>query len=389
MDLIGSDELDFPEFRDASEVKFFKLRGDQHQHAGVRSKVFRNCSYYAKLIRYAATAKPKLFHVLWNNRFELFDRTILMLYYKLLNKKVVLTAHNVNVAKRDSKDTLLNRLTLRVQYRLADYIFVHTEEMQRELSREFGVEIAKIGVIPFGIHNQVPTTSLSPSQAKERVGIRQSEKTVLFFGKIRPYKGLEYLAAAYCLLAQRSEEYRMIIVGKPGKGSERYWKEIQEQISGHVHAGRILVRTSYVPDDEVELYFKAADVLVLPYCNVYQSGVLFLGYSFGLPALVAAVGSLKDDIIEGQTGSVFKPKDPADLVQVIERYFASDLYKGLGTRREVIRSLAAGRHSWEAVGQATIRVYADLLRMPEKSLNHHPSRGSSRGCVSPQDDNSR
>ena len=95
--------------------------------------------YYAKLIRYAATAKPRIFHILWNNKFEFFDRTLLMLYYRLLGKRIVLTLHNVNAGRRDSKDTRLNRLTLRIQYRLADHIFVHTEKMKLELIEEFGV----------------------------------------------------------------------------------------------------------------------------------------------------------------------------------------------------------------------------------------------------------
>ena len=55
--------------------------------------------YYAKLIRYAATAEPRIFHILWNNKFEYFDRTLLMLYYRLLGKKIVLTAHNVNACQ--------------------------------------------------------------------------------------------------------------------------------------------------------------------------------------------------------------------------------------------------------------------------------------------------
>jgi glycosyltransferase involved in cell wall biosynthesis len=301
-----------------------------------------------------------------------------MLYYKLLNKRIILTAHNVNLGKRNSKDTLLNRLTLRIQYRLADYIFVHTQEMQRELTEEFAIPTSKVCVIPFGINNQVPSTSLSPSEAKGRLGIRMAEKTILFFGKIRPYKGLEYLVAAFLRLAKGSQEYRMIIAGRPGKGCEKYWEEIQKQIWGCVQQGRILVRADYIPDDEVEVYFKAADVLVLPYRNIYQSGVLFLGYSFGLPALTADVGSLKDDIIEGKTGFVFKPEDPTELAEMIEQYFASDLYKDLTKRREEIRSLAANRHSWEVVGQATIGIYTQSLRMRdrEESLNRNSSTTS-------------
>ena len=378
LDLIGSDELDFPEFRGASGVRFFNLRGGQRPGDGLVRRASRVCMYYARLMRYAATAKPRIFHVLWNNKFELFDRTALMFYYKLLNKRIILTAHNVNLGKRNSKDTLLNRLTLRIQYRLADHIFVHTQEMQRELTEEFAVPTSKVSVIPFGINNQVPSTSLSPSEAKGRLGIRSAEKTILFFGKIRPYKGLEYLVAAFLQLAKGDQEYRMIIAGRPGKGCEKYWDAIQEQIRGYVQEGRILVRADYIPDDEVEVFFKAADVLVLPYRNIYQSGVLFLGYNFGLPALTADVGSLKDDIIEGKTGFVFKPEDPTELAEVIERYFTSDLYKDLSTRREEIRSFAADRHSWDVVGHATISVYADLLRMHwgEDPLNREPSTTS-------------
>ena len=71
-------------------------------------------------------AQPKIFHILWNNKFEFFDRTLLMLYYKLLGKKIVFTAHNVNIRKRDGNDSWLNRFSLKIQYQLVDHIFVHT-----------------------------------------------------------------------------------------------------------------------------------------------------------------------------------------------------------------------------------------------------------------------
>ena len=74
--------------------------------------------------------------------------------------------------------------------------------------------------------------------------------------------------------------------------------------------GEYCFGAEFIPDEETEIYFKAADVLVLPYRHIYQSGVLFLGYSFGLPVLAADVGSLKDEIVEGKTGFVFRPEDP-------------------------------------------------------------------------------
>ena len=139
----------------------------------------------------------KVFHILWNNKFAIFDRTFLTLYYKLLRKRIVLTAHNVNIGKRDGKDTRLSRLTFQIQYDLADHIFVHTDKMKSELISEFGVTGTRITVIPFGINNAVPRTNLSPSEARRRLGIRDTDKAILFFGKIGPYKGLDYLVAAF------------------------------------------------------------------------------------------------------------------------------------------------------------------------------------------------
>ena len=209
LDLIGSDELDFPEFRGKPGVNFLNLRGSNGRMSASREKLSRVSMYYAKLIRYAATAKPRIFHILWNNKFESFDRTLLMLYYRLLGKRIVLTAHNVNAGRRDSKDTRLNRLTLRIQYRLADHIFVHTEKMKLELIEEFGVQGARVTVIPFGINNAVPNTRLTAGEAKQRLGIREDERTILFFGRITPYKGLEYLIAAFRQILARRDDYRL------------------------------------------------------------------------------------------------------------------------------------------------------------------------------------
>jgi D-inositol-3-phosphate glycosyltransferase len=377
LDLIGSDELDLPEFESKPGVTFLNLRGNQRTDVSFARKFSRVLLYYVKLIRYAATAKPRIFHILWNNKFESFDRTLLTLYYRLLGKRIALTAHNVNAGRRDSNDTFVNRLTLRIQYRLANRIFVHTDKMKRELMEELGVHGGRIAVIPFGINNAVPNTHLTPMEARERLGIRDGERTILFFGHIAPYKGLEYLIAAFHRIPTLREDYRLIIAGRP-KNCESYWGTVRETIREDVLTGRVLLRADFIPDDETEIYFKAADVLVLPYRHIYQSGVLFLGHSFGLPVLAADVGSLRDDIVEGKTGFVFRPEDPVDLAKTIQRYFASDLYSNLNGRRQEIRDYATERHSWDVVGQITMSVYADLLRMPtpDVSPNHDGSSAS-------------
>jgi D-inositol-3-phosphate glycosyltransferase len=382
LDVIGSDSLDCPEYHGKPRVNFLNLRGDQNPEASSASKIFRVLTYYAKLIRYAATAKPTIFHILWNNKLETFDRTLLTLYYKALGKRIVLTVHNVNAAVRDSKDTPLNRLTLRIQYRLAENIFVHTEKMKLELIEQFGVRPDRITVIPFGINNSVPITRVTPAEARQRLGIREDEKTILFFGNIAPYKGLEYLTTAFQLIPAQRDNYRLVIAGWP-KYCESYWAAIQAAIREDVQNGRVLLKAEYIPDEETELYFKAADVLVLPYRHIYQSGVLFLGYSFGLPVLAADVGALKDEIVEGETGFVFRPEDSVDLAKTIERYFASGLYANLNIRRQRIRDFALEQHSWDIVGQLTMSVYASLLRLPSPTVP--ANRGAAKASLDVRD----
>jgi D-inositol-3-phosphate glycosyltransferase len=359
-DFIGSDDLGVPELLSNPRMNFLNLRGDQRPQASPMTKVLRVLRYYAELIIYAATSKPKLFHILWNNKFQLFDRTLLMLYYKVLGKRVVFTAHNVNAAKRDQNDSWLNRLTLKIQYSLSDHIFVHTDGMKNEMMADFGIAEGKIRVIPFGINNTVPNTSLSSPEAKRQLGIRKHNKALLFIGNIAPYKVLEYLVTAFAELLEKDQTYRLVIAGNP-KGSRDYWNQIQQTILRSGVKDRVITKIEYVPDEATELYFKAADVSILPYAHVFQSGVLFLGYSFGLPAIVSDVGTLKVEIIEGQTGFVFKPQDSSDLASKIEEYFRSELCHNLETRRAEIKAYANERYSWTKVAAITTRVYSELL----------------------------
>jgi D-inositol-3-phosphate glycosyltransferase len=363
LDIVGSDDLDCPEFRGKPAVNFLNLRGEQRPDASFGRKALRVLAYYYRLIGYAFLAKPKLFHILWNNKFEFFDRTLLMLYYKLLGKKIVLTVHNVNMGIRDSKDSVLNRCTLRVQYRLADHIFVHSEGMKCELIKDFGVANSRVSVIPFGINNAVPNTRLTRREARQRLDVAEGKKTLLFFGNIAPYKGLEYLVTALQKFVARRSDYLLIIAGRP-KNCPQYWAQIRQAIHADVQQGSVQLREEFIPDEETEVYFKAADVVVLPYRHIYQSGILFLGYSFGLPALAADVGTLKDEIVEGKTGFTFKPEDPVDLATAVERYFESDLFKNLDGLRKEIRDYAADLHSWDTVGRITMSVYTSLLQLP-------------------------
>jgi glycosyltransferase involved in cell wall biosynthesis len=356
IDFIGSDDLDVPELRKNSRVRFLNLRGDQSSEAGLAAKVLRVAIYYVRLVAYPLSSEAKIFHILWNNKLEFLDRTFLMLFYKLMGKRVVLTAHNVNARKRDNRDSFLNRFSLGIQYKLCNHIFVHTERMRDELLADFAVAADKASVIPFGINNTVPNTILSSSEAKRQLGIEPGDKVLLFFGNIAPYKGLEHLVAAFAEILKKDGSYLLVIAGR-SKGSPEYWEAIEGTIASAGLGDRTLQRIEYVPDEETELYFKAADVLILPYTQIFQSGVLFLSYSFGLPVIAADVGPLKEEVVEGQTGFVFKARDSLDLAKVIHRYFGSELFRNLEGHRHEISEYANQQYSWSQVASLTSRVY--------------------------------
>lgn len=359
IDVIGSDQVDSSEMHSAPNISFLNLHGGPQSNAIKR--VLHLLIFYGRLICYALLAKPQIFHILWNNKLGYFDRTLLMLYYKLLGKKIVLTAHNVNAAKRDARDSLLNRFTLRAQYRLANHIFVHTEKMRNELLLEFGVSKRAVSVIPFGINNSVPVTDLTPLEAKRQLGIATARKVILFFGAIRPYKGLEYLVRAFGELACKHADYLLIVAGERKKGSEEYLDGILQYIARQRWQNQVTQKIEFIPDEETELYFKAADVLVLPYVQVFQSGVLFLAYSFGLPVIASNVGSFRDEIVDGKTGFVCRPRDSRHMATVIEEYFESDLYGNLEEHRPAIQRAASAKNSWDIVAEQTCAVYTHLL----------------------------
>lgn len=375
IEFIASDALDGPVVRSNERIRFLNLRGDQSEDAALVSKVIRLGRYYLRLLIYAARTRARILHVLWNNKFELFDRTVLMLYYRLCGRKVVLTAHNVNAAKRDGHDNWLNRLTLAIQYRLSSHIFVHTQKMRSELHADFALPKEKISVIPFGLNDTSPRTELTGKQGRVRLGIETDELVLLFFGQIAPYKGLRYLVEAFPAIYRHLPRVRLVIAGKVKRGNEDYWRSIENILSKMDCRHRVICRIEHIPDQDVEVYFKAADALIVPYVQIFQSGVPFLAYSFGLPVLATDVGSLSEEILADETGFVCEPCDTDALVSMITRYADSDLYKELPERRPGIAEAARERHSWTRVAEITRAVYEAVA---DGSQNGRPATERSR-----------
>ncbi len=265
VEYIGSNTMKDKEILRNENVSFYNLRGSQDPNASMVERISRILKYYFRLIKYAYKTDSAIFHIQWLNKFVHFDRIFLSAYYKALKKKLVFTAHNVNAGARDEKDSFLNRLTLRFMYKIVDHIIVHTNEMKQQLIEDFNISESKVTVVPYGINNMVFKSQLTEIEAKKRLGLRDDEKIILFFGIIKPYKGLEDLLLALTKQKEKSDSFRLIIAGKIDSHYNKYWEKLQRIIEENSLKKYIIEKIEFIPDNEVEIYFKASDVLILPY----------------------------------------------------------------------------------------------------------------------------
>jgi len=359
---VGNDELADCRFVGTGHLEFHNLVGGQ-EPTNIIAKMWRVLKYYARVIAFAAQTDAKLFHILWFRRFPVFERTLLNAYFKLLGKKLIFTAHNVNDHARDGRrHSIVNWASLKFLYGIVDHVFVHTARMQRELVESFTVSKDKVTVVPFGINDVIPSSMLTRAEAKTRLGFGPEDKVLLFFGHIAPYKGVEDLVKALGKLVEEDKRFRLIIAGPVrDKSCESYWERLLALIEGQQVTKHVRKEIRYIPDAEVGHFFKAADVSILPYRRIYQSGVLALSYAQGVPVIVADVGSLAEDVVEGETGYVFRSGDVLSLVGSIRAYFSAALFRDVEMSREKIRRYGAERFSWATNADRTCAVYARML----------------------------
>ena len=139
VDVICNTDMDSHEMRNTPNLRLVTLYDKPPRHQSITRKLLMYARVYLRLLRYAATSSARIVHILWHYKLTAFDRTLLLVYYKVLGKQIVFTAHNINAGERDGSDSRLNRLSLRIQYRLVDHIFVHTDKMKHQLVETFGI----------------------------------------------------------------------------------------------------------------------------------------------------------------------------------------------------------------------------------------------------------
>lgn len=309
--------------------------------------------------RFLAVRKPDIVIFQWWTGTVLHSYFVLALAARLLGAKVVIEFHEVldtgelRVPGVRSYVALLSKPLVA----WADGLVLHSEHDRQLLASNYRLRDLPYVVAPHGpydhhLDRSPSASSLAPASDTGDVC------RLLFFGTIRPYKGLEHLIAAFDLLSNEEVEgFRLTVVGETWEG----WTLPARMIAESRHRDRIQFVNRYVDDAEAAAAFAAADAVVLPYVRSSASGPLHLAMSHGLPVVVTAVGGLVE-AAEGYTGAILVP--PADPPRLSEAIRA--LPGLVGTRH-------ADPHSWSVTVSAIARLHAAMTGHSAASSNGAPA----------------
>lgn len=159
---------------------------------------------------------------------------------------------------------------------------------------------------------------MDQAAAKRQLNLSPDKKTLLFFGFIRDYKGLDILIKALDLL---DDSYQLIVAGETYGSFDKY----QHLIDSIRNKDQVHVFNDYISDDQVPTFFSAADVCILPYKSATQSGITSISYHFDLPIIATDVGGLKESIHHQSTGIIVNHPEPEPIALAIKEYFGSRL----------------------------------------------------------------
>jgi glycosyltransferase involved in cell wall biosynthesis len=255
-----------------------------------------------------------------------------------LDAQAAIVCHNVLPHERGRMDASLTRLALA----RADRLIVHSQAdfvRARTLMPQ-----AKVKVAAFPTYGAVlDATPWTREQARAELGLQG--RVLLFFGLVRPYKGLlDLLDALPRVLTEL--EITLLVVGEIWGEKEVYARRLSQLgIATHV---RFIDR--YVDNQEAAMYFAAADLVVLPYREATGSAVLQLAFAAGVPVVATRAGSIADAVDEGETGFLVDVGDIEGLSQGILRFFKED--RAVAFRTAIERNRV--RFGWDAVLEAIL-----------------------------------
>jgi glycosyltransferase involved in cell wall biosynthesis len=254
----------------------------------------------------------------------------------------LLTAHDVLPREpRPGQIAATRRLLERM-----DAVIVHSEHGAARLRDELGLAAERVHVIPHGAFDYLTRLPHERPLPPELAAVEGP--VVLFFGLLRPYKGIDVLIDAFHDVGGAE----LWVVGMPRMPLEPL-RALASEIRGRV---RFIPR--FVDDDEIPAYFRRADIVALPYREIDQSGVLYTSLAFGKPIVVSDVGGFGEIAAEGVVQAV-PPNAPRALAASLQQLLDEP------TERERLAAAAAeaaaGRYSWDWVARRTLTLYRELL----------------------------
>ncbi len=253
----------------------------------------------------------------------------------VLGKKVkkMFICHNVFPHERFPMDKFLTKIVLKN----ADFFVVHAQSDSVDLCTI--KPNAQFRINPHPTYHAFSLRGLTKEQARQELRKDPEEKLLLFFGFVREYKGLRYLIQAIPFIKKELDTIRLMIVGAFDSDKEEYFNLIHS--CGVQDCVEVI--DGYTPDNEVEKYFVACDLVILPYESATQSGIVQIAYGFEKPVIVTNVGGLPDVVIDKKTGYVVEPKNPQQLAQAVITYYKEDMGEQFA---ENVRK-EAYRFSWD------------------------------------------
>ena len=262
---------------------------------------------------------------------------------KALGYKILWTVHNF--VSHEPSHLKMEMLLRKTMARLADKVIVHCNYAKDLVHKEWHINQKKICVIPHGSYIGCYPNEISSGEAREKLGIAGDEYVFLFFGTIRNYKGLRQLLDSFSQVAEVHPKARLVIAGKP------FGEAIRTDLEKTVVGKKISLFLRFVQDEEVQIFFNASDVVVLPYQNILTSGAALLALSFGKPLIVPSKGCIPE-VVDDTNG--FPYQHDRELSETMLRA----IRRGIDSNMKENALLVAKKLSWSALTQ---NEYSTLL----------------------------
>jgi glycosyltransferase involved in cell wall biosynthesis len=265
---------------------------------------------WIRAANYIVKGQPDLVVIQWWTTFWAIPFAILSWQLKRHGIPVIYLIHNVLPHEQRLWDRWLARQALSHG---RNFVTQTTDEQERLLSI---IPNAHIDTCPHPVYSSFFEHKIPKSEARKRLHLPQDTLVLLFFGIVRPYKGLKHLIDALGLLCERGIKPHLVIAGEFWENKQNYIDQIKKQeLSSQVH-----IVDRYIPNEELEILFSAADLFVAPYTGGSQSGAVEMALGFGLPVVVTDI--IAQGISENSRNScsIVPPGDAMSLAKAIDDF---------------------------------------------------------------------